>query len=102
MYNYLIGVFSFFISIESRMNEKYLSDRSEQLKDKIMKYSHIYDDDYGENVSIYFYKNEVINLMNVLIFYIGINTEKEIDYFADLEKIKGEYRKNKKTPNTPT
>lgn len=87
-FNSLISVLSFFISAETQLGENYYSSRAAELREKIMRHGRIFENENGENVSVYFYENESAILLKAMIKYTNLCENPTSDYFAELKKRK--------------
>jgi hypothetical protein len=89
IFNSLVTSLDYFISLENEIGETFFSKYSAKLKNKILKHARIFKNaknENSDNVSIYFFGNESMILLKLLIYYISLGENHAHDYFSHLEK----------------
>jgi hypothetical protein len=78
-------MFAFFKATEKHTGETYYSRYSAKLESKIIKHARFIKSEHGDKVLIYFFVNEVIQIIKILVKYISLREKSEKDYFAEYE-----------------
>jgi hypothetical protein len=86
IFNSLVSVLEYFIATENEIGKTFFSKNAERLKEKIMKHGRAFNNENGENVSIYFYKIEAAVILKLLIYYIALREKPPSDFFSLLKK----------------
>jgi len=86
IFNSLITALTYFTALEINIGETFFSKHAKRLKEKILKYSRVFDNKNGDMASIKFYEIESAVLIKLLIYYIALGENPNKDYFEEIEK----------------
>jgi hypothetical protein len=90
MFNTLFTMFTYFESFEISHGNSYHIHYSKLLKAKIMKYGRLVKAEGGDDVLLYFFPNEAIQLINILAMYSAVKTDADEHHFNEFLESKKE------------